>query len=93
MSDKGVYKKIVENEPYCQMCGSTYFLQIHHIYYRSQGGLTVPKNLIRLCAKCHSLVHSNKDYYQPLLIQMQIKKYGDINPNELVRHNKWVKNE
>lgn len=60
MKDKEVYQKIVEEQPYCQLCGSTNYLHIHHIYYRSQLGLTVEKNLIRLCERCHSLVHSNK---------------------------------
>ena len=60
MNEKKIYKEIIEDEPYCMLCGSTYWLQIHHIYYRSQGGLTVPKNLIRLCKNCHDMVHSNK---------------------------------
>ena len=85
MSDKEVYKEIVENEPYCQMCGSTSYLHIHHIYYRSQLGKTTPKNLIRLCDKCHRLVHSNKRKYQPILLEKQYIKYGEFTKEEVCK--------
>lgn len=84
MKDKDVYKQIVEKEPYCQLCGNTSYLQIHHIYYRSEIGLTVPENLIRLCSKCHRLVHSNKKLYQPMLLEMQFKKYGHFEKKDVV---------
>ena len=90
MKDKDVYKKIVEEEPYCRLCGSTSYLHIHHIYYRSQGGLTIPENLIRLCDSCHKKVHSNKDHFQRTLLEMQTKKYGEVNPENLIRRNKWI---
>ena len=83
--EKEIYKKIVENEPFCQLCGSTYNLHIHHIYYRSQLGLTTPKNLIRLCSRCHQLVHSNKKKYQPILLELQYKKYGYFSKEEVVK--------
>lgn len=85
MSEKEIYKTIVEEEPYCMLCGSTYWLQIHHVYYRSQGGLTIKKNLIRLCDKCHKLVHSNKKKYQPMLLEIQYKKYGHFTKNSCLR--------
>lgn len=83
MAKNKIYEEIVENEPYCQLCGSTSYLHIHHIYYRSQLGLTTPKNLIRLCSKCHALVHSNKRVYQPKLLEMQYKKYGYFEKEEV----------
>ena len=85
MKDKQIYQQIIENEPYCQLCGSTNYLHIHHIYYRSQLGKTTPKNLIRLCGKCHSLVHSNKRKYQPMLLEMQYKKYGYFEKGEVCK--------
>ncbi len=91
MSDKQIYKQIIEQEPYCQLCGSTYFLQVHHIYYRSQLGLTVPKNLIRLCDRCHRLVHSNKRKYQTMLLELQYKKYGEFKKSEVVGHKNYIK--
>lgn len=83
MKNRDIYSQIIENETYCQLCGSTSYLHIHHIYYRSQLGLTVPKNLIRLCSKCHELVHSNKKKYQPILLEMQYKKYGKFDKKEV----------
>lgn len=85
MKDKQIYQMIVENEPYCQLCGSTQYLHIHHIYYRSQLGKTVPKNLIRLCDKCHRLVHSNKRKYQPMLLEKQYEKYGKFEKEEVCK--------
>ena len=85
MTNKEIYEQIVENEPYCQLCGSTSYLHIHHIYYRSQLGLTTPKNLIRLCSKCHEIVHSNKRKYQLILLEMQYKKYGKFDKKEVCK--------
>ena len=91
MTEKEVYKQIVEKEPYCQLCGSCYELHIHHIYYRSQGGLTIPENLIRLCGRCHRLVHSNKKLWQPRLIERQHSIYGNFNEGKIRRGNKWIR--
>lgn len=91
MKEKEIYQRIVDNEPYCQLCGSTSYLHIHHIYYRSQLGKTVEKNLIRLCSKCHQLVHSNKRKYQPVLLDMQYKKYGVFGKEEVVNERKRLK--
>lgn len=88
MKDKEIYQKIVEKEYYCQLCGSPYNLHIHHIYYRSQGGLTVEKNLIRLCINCHQLVHSNKKKYQPMLLEKQYIKYGHFTKEEITKCKK-----
>lgn len=85
-TDKEIYRSIVEEQPYCMLCGSTYWLQIHHIYYRSQGGLTIKKNLIRLCDKCHKLVHSNKKKYQPMLLEIQYKKYGHFTKQSCLKN-------
>ena len=91
MSEKEIYKEIVEREKWCRLCGGTYSLHIHHIIYRSQGGLTKKENIIRLCERCHRLVHSNKTYWQPRLIDMQHKLFGDFNVEDLKRCNKWMK--
>ena len=74
IEDKQVYEYISELEPYCQLCGSTNYLQRHHIFYRSQGGLTIKENLIVLCDRCHKLVHSNKKYWQDILIKKNLIK-------------------
>ena len=68
--EKLVYEKITEEQPYCQLCGSTSYLHRHHIKYGSCGRKTYFGNIIVLCDKCHRLVHSNKKKYQPVLIKM-----------------------
>lgn len=83
--EKAVYSELVEEQPYCQLCGSTWDLHIHHIYYRSQLGLTVKKNLIRLCERCHRMVHSNKKKYQPMLLEIQYQKYGSFDKKEVIK--------
>lgn len=75
---KEIYQKIIDEQPYCQLCGSTNWLEIHHIVYRSENGSNDEKNLIRLCKYHHMEVHSNKTKWQPFLIEHQCKKYGKI---------------
>ena len=72
--EKELYSKIVEEQPYCQLCGSTQILAIHHIIYGKMHGsrkkLTYEGNLIRLCKNCHDKVHSNKKHWQPILLEI-----------------------
>ena len=41
----------------CQSCGAMSKLEVHHKHFRSRGGNDSERNLITLCAICHSLVH------------------------------------
>lgn len=41
----------------CELCGDTWELQVHHIKHRASGGHDEPRNLICLCAECHTKVH------------------------------------
>lgn len=50
----------------CRFCGQR-GQQVHHIQYRSSGGSDEPSNLILLCDEHHTLVHSNKRVWQPIL--------------------------
>jgi len=54
----------------CRFCGGKNNLQVHHIFYRSQGGSHEPHNLIVLCFEHHRLVHSDKGRWQPVLLAM-----------------------
>lgn len=85
LKDKKTYEKIVEEQPYCQLCGRTYNLHIHHIVYRSQLGNNDERNLIRLCSDCHRRVHSNKRVWQKKLLEYQYKKYGGFKKEDLIR--------
>lgn len=57
----------------CRVCGRyVEYPHLHHVEYRSEGGLDVPANLVTLGGgfpshDCHGLVHSNKRLWQPLL--------------------------
>lgn len=58
----------------CRLCGITnaYSYELHHIFYRSQGGPHTHENLILLCSACHVIAHSDKGKYQPLLRELLI---------------------
>lgn len=51
----------------CRWCASSFSLHVHHVDYRSQGGVHVEHNLITLCLTHHEVVHSDKKKYQPIL--------------------------
>lgn len=42
----------------CQVCGSAYNLQIHHLQSRHHLGHDIMENLISLCVRCHGKAHS-----------------------------------
>ena len=58
----------------CVLCGRK-GEHIHHIRYKSEDRTKIDDldNLIYLCIKCHNLVHSNKTYWQPRLIERRKK--------------------
>jgi hypothetical protein len=61
----------------CRMCGSWgESLALHHILYRSQGGLHVPENLVSVhwmyAPRCHEVVHGNKGIWQPILLRVAL---------------------
>ena len=41
----------------CRCCGGRIGLNSHHVIWRSQGGRTVPENMLSVCTPCHSLIH------------------------------------
>lgn len=74
---KETYHKVIERDDYkCRLCGTTQNLHCHHIIYKSEDKTKIndENNLIMLCEKHHRLVHSNKHYWQPKLLEMN-KKY------------------
>lgn len=60
----------------CRVCGQyVEWPALHHIEYRSQGGLDVPSNLVVIGwlpgHDCHvPVVHANKGLWQPILLQI-----------------------
>lgn len=72
------YKKVIERDNYkCRLsdinCNGA--LELHHIKYRSEAKnlINEPNNCIMLCNVHHRLVHSNKHYWQPKLLEMNRK--------------------
>ena len=72
---KETYKKVIERDNYkCRLsdinCNGD--LELHHIKYRSEAKnlINEPNNCIMLCNVHHRLVHSNKHYWQPKLLEM-----------------------
>ena len=71
---KETYNVVIQRDNYsCRLCGSTNWLQLHHILYRSERKDLINDidNCIMLCENCHRLVHSNKKYWQPILIDIK----------------------
>lgn len=76
MNDKQVYQKTYELfNGLCAICKNNQ-IHMHHIRY---GGLyggrkTYLGNVIPLCEKHHRLVHTDKNKYMPILIEIIDKK-------------------
>jgi 5-methylcytosine-specific restriction endonuclease McrA len=68
--EREVYEYINSIEKWCQLCGSPYNLERHHIRYGAGKRKTYIGNIIVLCEKCHKKVHSNKRMWQPTLIEL-----------------------
>lgn len=69
---KVIYQKVYERDNgICRLCGKTN-IELHHIRYRSERKdlINDEKNCIMLCTECHQKVHSNKHYWQPILLEM-----------------------
>lgn len=67
------YKKVYERDKgICQLKDKNcqFRIELHHIIYRSEDKSKIdePNNCILLCNYHHRLVHSNKHYWQPLLL-------------------------
>lgn len=88
LEDRKTYQEVAEEQPWCQICGRTNNLHIHHIIYRSQLGNNDKRNLIRLCGECHRRVHSNKREWQPKLLKFQFKKYGRFTKEDVTKRKK-----
>lgn len=76
MTDKEVYRRSLELfDGVCAMCGNPN-VALHHIRYGGlRGGrLTYYGNVIPLCERHHTLVHTNKNKYMPMLIEIIDKK-------------------
>ena len=69
-------KQIIQRDgKRCKLCVSDYWLEAHHIIYKSMGGeRTNPLNGIMLCKSCHMNVHAGKIKF----------KQSDLHPTQVV---------
>lgn len=79
MTDKQVYEETIKAfNGQCALCGNTN-IALHHIRYGSLygGRKTYLGNVIPLCAKHHNLVHTDKGYWMPKLIEIVDRRLKD----------------
>lgn len=78
----------------CRVCGGTVgdAGALHHVVYRSHGGLNVVENLITVhwmfWPRCHERMHSNVRLYRPLE-QLTIARPGTT----VLQHLRWQRLE
>lgn len=58
-----VKAKLLEEYPYCDICGSPKSLQLHHVYLIRHGFATKLEHCRLLCASCHAEFHHRWDRY------------------------------
>lgn len=66
-------EQILERDKHCRLCGQSYGLAVHHIFYRSdqlnKPWQNEPWNLLTLCNDHHlNVIHANKKYWQPICL-------------------------
>lgn len=76
---KETYNKVFQRDKgKCRLANSECegYLELHHIKYKSEAKDLINNidNCIMLCNYHHRLVHSNKHYWQPCLIDLLTKK-------------------
>lgn len=75
-SAEGICQGCGEEAPFHDKTGDP-FLEVHHLYRRSDGGADDPENVVALCPNCHQRVHHGKDGYK--FNQRLIEKVQDRN--------------
>ena len=56
-----LHEKVLRRDGWrCQCCGSMRDLHVHHMQSRSLLGDDAEENLITLCVRCHTQVHSRR---------------------------------
>ena len=75
------YQKVYERDKgTCQLKDKNceFGVELHHIIYKSEDKSKIndPNNCILLCNYHHRLVHSNKHYWQPILLEKVRCKNG-----------------
>lgn len=58
---KEVKARLIEQNPYCDICGSRTNLQLHHVFCIRHGFKTQLERCVLLCDKCHKKWHIKND--------------------------------
>lgn len=74
----------------CVLCGNPQ-VEMHHIIFRSHGGINDRRNLVALCKKHHDMAHNDEKKYKEIFLDMMEKHYGSIQESDLKKKNKWEK--
>ena len=79
---KALCKQILQRDFYkCRHCGFRGSLHVHHIIFRSQGGLDEAQNLISLCNSGHRGIH------EELGLEITRDDNGEV---QFIRNGSWV---
>lgn len=79
----------------CELCGSFYPVDFHHILLKKQLGKGIEQNCILLCRECHDKIHSKVRGVTRWEMEEKANKYlSDFYPkeeltNEFRRYSKW----
>lgn len=95
---KDTRRRVYRRDGYrCALCDDPRRLQIHHVIFRSQGGLETEQNLITLCPRCHALCHGTDidrlGKSMEEMAQYCIEYLSDIYACEGIIWNPWSKEE
>lgn len=70
-----VYKKCNGR---CVLCGTTNFLELHHVLGRGKNLTDNYRYCVMLCERCHKgKVHTNLHQYRPILLEICKKIYEE----------------
>ena len=58
----------------CSICGSTEWIEVHHLKYRSKGGTDNLDNLICLCDICHAKQHEGENVHNIMMKQISHRR-------------------
>lgn len=86
---RDVRARVYKRDGYkCRWCGRMNTgIDLHHILYRSSGGQHLDDNLISLCRQDHNLMHSSKQQYQPVLLDL-VAQDPNVTGMQLLRWQK-----
>lgn len=66
---KEVKRILMEQNPFCDICGSDRKLQLHHVFLVRHGFMTKVEWSVLLCANCHVKLHSRFNHYLDITFQ------------------------